>query len=137
PTLIRYLVNTAGMGANLLLNIGPQPNGELPATALRRLREMGEWMDQYGETIYTTEGSDFPAQTWGTSTRKGDRLFVHIMTPESKYIFVPTAAKVKGAKEFATGRKVKFSNLSDGVMLELDALPDSTDYIVELDAPIK
>ncbi len=29
-TLIHYLVKTAGLGANLLLNIGPQPNGELP-----------------------------------------------------------------------------------------------------------
>ena len=137
PTLIRYLVGTAGMGANLLLNIGPQPNGELPETALERLKEMGEWMERYGETIYATEGSDFPAQTWGTSTRKGDRLFAHIMTPESRHIFVPTTAKVKGAKEFGTDRKVKFSKVADGVILELDALPEGPDHIVELDAPLR
>ncbi len=132
PTLIRYLVNTAGMGANLLLNIGPQPNGELPAAALSRLKEMGEWMQVYGETIYATEGSEFPAQSWGTSTRKGDRLFVHILTPESKHIFVPTAANVKGAKEFASGKKVKYTKVSDGVMLELDQMPEEIDYVVEL-----
>ncbi|MDE5812939.1 MAG: alpha-L-fucosidase, partial [Muribaculaceae bacterium] len=136
PSLIRYLVNTAGMGANLLLNIGPQPNGELPAAALQRLKEMGEWMNHYGETIYATEGSDFPKQTWGTSTRKGDRLFVHIMTPESKHIFVPTTGRVKGAKEFGTNKKVKYSKATDGIMLELDEIPDDIDYIVELDAPV-
>ena len=40
-TLIQYLVKAAGMGANLLLNIGPQPSGELPATALSRLKRDG------------------------------------------------------------------------------------------------
>ena len=40
--LIRYLVSTSGKGANLLLNIGPQPNGELPAIAIQRMKEMGE-----------------------------------------------------------------------------------------------
>ncbi|MDE6693371.1 MAG: alpha-L-fucosidase, partial [Muribaculaceae bacterium] len=137
PTLIRYLVNTAGMGANLLLNIGPQPNGELPATALERLKGIGEWMRENGETIYATEAGDFPAQSWGTSTRKGDRLFVHVMTPESRHIFVPTLANVKGAKEFGNGRKVKFTKIDDGVMLDLDDVPSGIDYIVELDAPIR
>ena len=53
-TLIHYLVKAAGKNANLLMNIGPQPDGELPAVAVQRLAEMGEWMKQYGETIYGT-----------------------------------------------------------------------------------
>ena len=78
PTLIRFLVKAAGMGANLLLNVGPQPNGELPEVALSRLKDMGEWLRENGETIYNTEAGDFPAQDWGTSTRKGERLFEHV-----------------------------------------------------------
>jgi alpha-L-fucosidase len=89
PTLIRYLVGTAGMGANLLLNIGPQPDGQLPAAALERLKDIGCWMRKYGETIYGTEGSPFAAQSWGTATRKGNRLFVHVMTADKPDIFVP------------------------------------------------
>lgn len=53
--LIRLLVRTAAKGANLLLNVGPQPNGELPATALARMKEMGEWLEQNGQAIYRTE----------------------------------------------------------------------------------
>ena len=37
--LIHYLVKAAGKNANLLMNIGPQPNGELPATAVDRLKK--------------------------------------------------------------------------------------------------
>ena len=39
PELIAYLVKAAGMGANLLLNIGPQPDGNLPEAALERLKD--------------------------------------------------------------------------------------------------
>ena len=69
-TLIQYLVSAAGKGANLLMNVGPQPNGEIPAVALQRLKEMGEWTRKYGETIYGTTAGDIPVQEWGVTTRK-------------------------------------------------------------------
>lgn len=131
-TLIRYLVKAAGMGANLLLNVGPQPNGELPATALARMKEMGEWLRANGETIYGTQAGPFPAQTWGTSTRKDDRLFVHVMTPETTAILLPMDLKVKSAREYASGKPVKFSRHNGHVMLELGEMPDAIDHIIEL-----
>ena len=47
------------------MNIGPQPNGELPATAVEHLKQVGKWMNQYGETIYGTRGGDVVPHTWG------------------------------------------------------------------------
>lgn len=133
-TLIRYLVGTAGMGANLLLNVGPQPSGELPATAVSRLKEMGDWMKQYGETVYGTRGSEFPAQEWGTTTRKGDKIYVHLMTPKEKEIHIPTKSNVKSAVAFADGKKINFTKdkKRGGVVLHLDELPTDTDYVVTL-----
>ena len=132
PTLVRYLVLTAGKGANLLLNVGPQPNGEIPAAALQRLREMGEWMKLYGETIYSTQGSEFEAD-WGTSTRLPGRTFVHILTPESTDIFVPSAKKIKEAFVYGDrSKKIKFTRGKDGVTLHLDNIPTEIDYIIEL-----
>ena len=132
PTLIRYLVKTAGLGANLLLNIGPQPDGELPAMALERLRDMGKWLRENGETIYGTEGAPFAAQSWGTATRKGDRLFIHVLNAEGTDIHIPAALKVKAAKEFASGSKVKFSSDKNGVTLHLAQKPEAIDHIIEL-----
>lgn len=137
-TLIHYLVNTAGMGANLLLNIGPQPSGELPEVAVSRLKEMGQWMKKYGETIYRTTGSDFPAQSWGTTTRRGDTLFVHILTPDSADIELPLTCKVKSAKEFETGKKVRYTkHKNGGVTLHLDSIPTGIDHIVQLETSAK
>ena len=132
--LVHLLVGTAGMGANLLLNIGPQPNGELPATARERLRELGEWTRTYGETFYATEASDFPAQKWGTSTRKGNKLYIHILDTQSADIEVPVGCKVRKATDFITGQKVRFSKKNDGgIVLHLDAVPTEYDHVVELE----
>lgn len=133
PTLIHYLVKAAGMGANLLLNIGPQPNGELPATALNRLKEIGEWMNTYGETFYATTAGDFPAQEWGTSTRKGKKLYIHILTPTSTEIALPLDCKVKKAVKFLDRKPVKFTRTKEGVTLHLDAIPTDIDHVIELE----
>ncbi|MDE6632491.1 MAG: alpha-L-fucosidase, partial [Muribaculaceae bacterium] len=59
-------------------------------------------------------------------------LLLHILDTESSHIFVPTKAKVKRAKEYATGKTVNYEKMADGVMLHLDKIPDEIDYIVEL-----
>lgn len=132
--LIRYIVKASGMGANLLLNIGPQPNGELPATALDRLKGIGKWMKQYGETIYGTEAGDFPAQAWGTSTRKGDKLYLHILSAENTDIVIPAGRKVKKALAFDDRKPLRFTRdkKSGTTTLHLPEVPQSVDYIVEL-----
>ena len=133
PTLIRLLAGAAGKGANLLLNVGPQPNGEIPAAALDRFKGLGEWLGKYGETIYGTKAGDFPAQSWGTSTRRGDKLYVHILSAEAPVIYVPTDRKVVSAVAFDDRKPVKFvRHQNGGVSLNLDSIPDTADYIVEL-----
>lgn len=130
-TLIRYLVKAAGMGANLLLNVGPQPNGELPAAALQRMKEMGKWLKENGETIYGTEAGPFPAQSWGTTTRKGNRLFVHVMTAETSSILLPTDMKIKDAFEYGSNKSVEFTHADGHILLNMKKIPVETDYIIE------
>ncbi len=131
-TLIRYLVRAAGKNANLLLNIGPQPNGELPITAVERLKEVGKWMETYGETIYGTRGGDVAPHEWGVSTRKGNRLFIHILECQDKELFLPLSAKVAQAKQFADGTPLTFRQDKEGVLLQLAKVPDEVDHVVEL-----
>ncbi len=130
-TLIRYLVRAAGMGANLLLNVGPQPNGELPATALSRMKEMGQWLRENGETIYATEAGPFPEQSWGTATRKGNKIFLHVLSPDTNAILLPGGVKIKSAKEFLSGRKLKTSQAEGHTVISLGDFHDTIDYIIE------
>ena len=131
-TLIQYLVRAAGKNANLLLNMGPQPNGELPAAGVERLKQMGEWLSVYGETIYGTRNGEVAPHDWGVSTRKGDKLYIHILDLEDRGLFVPVKSKVRSAVKFIDKRAVKFRQTAEGLFLELDEVPADIDYVVEL-----
>ena len=131
-TLIRYLVSAAGKGANLLLNVGPQPNGELPAVAVERLKQMGEWMAMYGDTIYGTEAGDVKPQEWGCTTRKGNRLFVHIFELDEEALYLPLTCKVTKAKNYITGEEIPFKREEWGIILNVGKVENCTDFIVEL-----
>src|SRR5260370_37365223 len=62
--LLRLLIQTRAKGGNLLLNVGPKPNGELPIEQGERLRELAAWLlvncdGSYGlHSSAITEGSD-------------------------------------------------------------------------------
>ena len=129
--LIRLLGRTSGKGANLLLNIGPQPNGELPATALERLKDMGEWLRANGESIYGTTAGDLEEQPWGVTTRNGNALYLHILDLDSHTLELPLSCKVKSACVL-NGQAVKFRQTKTGIALTfVDKLFCSV-YIVKL-----
>ena len=131
--IIHLLVGAAGRNANLLLNIGPEPNGELPAEAVSRLKAVGEWMGQYGETIYGTRGGEVEPHPWGVTTRKDNRLFVHILDLQDSGLFIPLKNnKVKRACEFVSRKAVKLTRVDGGIVLQLGQKPSDIDYVVEL-----
>jgi len=79
PDLIGYLVRAAGNGANLLLNVGPRPDGTIQPEAVERLRAIGRWLRTYGPSIYGTRRGPVPAQKWGATTQRGQTVFVHVL----------------------------------------------------------
>lgn len=105
--LIELIVRAAAKGSNLLLNIGPQPNGELPATALNRLKEIGKWMRCYSETIYDTNayGADC---SWGVCTAKGKQIFAHVLNSEAQSIELSVAKKPSRIEDFITHNPLPF-----------------------------
>ncbi|MCM1292786.1 MAG: alpha-L-fucosidase [Bacteroides sp.] len=132
--IIRTLVRTAGKGANLLLNVGPQPDGRLPKAALDRLAALGRWMDRYAVTIRPTSAADFGEQPWGVATVKDNRMYLHILDPEVTQISIPVShKKIKSAVDFAGRNPLKFKADGSQTILTIDrTTPQTPDYVVEL-----
>ena len=127
------VVRAAGRNGNLLLNIGPQPDGKLPATAVERLREMGEWLARYGESIYGTRGGDIPPHGWGVTTRKGDKLYVHVLDLQDDALYLPLGQRIASARCLNNGEQVSYTTLKErGIVLDLRNVPQDTDRIIEL-----
>ncbi|MEX6688972.1 alpha-L-fucosidase [Danxiaibacter flavus] len=81
--LIDYLVRASGYGANLLLNIGPMPNGDIQPEFKERLAYMGKWLQTYGQTIYNTKGGYLRPQAWGAVTQSTNKMYVHVLKKDA------------------------------------------------------
>ena len=81
-TLVHNLVDIVSKGGNYLLNVGPTARGTIPEPSQELLREVGEWMNANGQSIYGAQAGPFPPQAWGRCTlgsRDGRPLYyLHI-----------------------------------------------------------
>jgi alpha-L-fucosidase len=133
--LVQLLVKAAGYDANLLLNVGPRPDGTIQPEFVERLREVGEWVAKNGETVYGTRGGPFPPRPWGVSTRKGSRVFLHVLDWSDPVLALPrSSVRVRSASYLKNGRAVTFTEQKDALLLRLDpAAADPIDTIVVLE----
>ena len=132
--LVRLIVRAASKGSNLLLNVGPQPDGSLPALALDRLEGIGKWMRQYGDSVYGTDATGIPEQSWGVTTRKGNVIYLHLIEPLEGVaaISLPVDGKVKEVRKMKDGSSMKHK-VSDGrLSVKLDGTPDDMDLVLEV-----
>ena len=128
------LVRAAGNNSNLLLNLGPMPNGEIQEEFVTRLHAVGEWMARNGNSIYGTRGGPTAPADWGVTTQKSDEVFVHVLRWKSRLLALPAIEKkIADARLFPDGPAVAFTQNDDGVVLTLPkARKDEVDRIVVL-----
>ena len=130
--LIQLLVRTSGKGANLLLNVGPQPDGTLPEAALTRLAEMGKWLDRYGESIYATVAGDYREGDNLITTRNGNVLYVHILNTDIEQVKMPVAQKVKSVEVLGEGTRIDYKYRKGELTFAVDVPSDCIDYVVKV-----
>jgi len=107
--LVQYLVRSAGYNANFLLNVGPMPTGKIQPEFVTRLKEIGQWLEKNGESIYGTRGGPITPRPWGVTTRKGNKVYLHILNWPDPVLAMPKMPqKVKSAKFLKDGTKVEF-----------------------------
>jgi alpha-L-fucosidase len=130
--LIRYLVKAAGLNANFLLNVGPQPNGKLQPEQVERLREMGAWLKVNGESVYGTRGGPISPRPWGVTTRKDKTVYVHVFDWADPQLVIPSPGAVKSARALRGGAPVKLQETAGGLLIDLPAR-DPHDTVIALE----
>lgn len=131
--LMHRLINAAGNGGNLLLNVGPDQQGVISKHMVDRLKIMGDWLKKNGEAIYGTKPGPYPYQiSWGTITQRAEgdntNLYLNVLEwPETgKFTLFGLNNKVLNASLLATGEELGFSSIFDA---------SSGQNIITLDIP--
>jgi len=133
---LHSLIRSAGGDGNLLFNVGPKPDGTIEPLQVERLKEMGQWLDKYGYTIYGTRGGPFKPSDWGVSTRKGNKIYLHILkwSGNSPKITIPDiGVKIKSVM-ISGGGKAKEREVNGAFLIEFDGkLIQPVNTIVEIE----
>jgi alpha-L-fucosidase len=137
---LRYLIACATGGGNLLLDVGPDELGEIPANQADRFLQIGQWLKKYGDTIYGTRGGPIRNDVdWGGVTHRGSKIYVHVLNwPSSGSLHLPLLAKLGGdvvsSRLLTADADIKVTRSGDDMNITLDpkVTVNQVDTIVEL-----
>jgi alpha-L-fucosidase len=129
---IRLLVAAVGRDGNLLLNVGPRPDGQIEPDQVARLAEIGDWLRKYGQSIYGTRGGPYMPGDFGVSTFHDNVVYLHILRPPDGALMLPALpVKVVDCK-CLTGGGARFKQSDGGLEITLASNPAVVDTIVAL-----
>ncbi|HTR42798.1 MAG TPA: alpha-L-fucosidase [Pseudomonadales bacterium] len=135
-TVIRILAQCAGGDGNLLLDVGPMPDGCIEPRQVAVLQQVGAWLDKNGESIYGTRGGPWKPTTAIASTRNDNFIYVHVLHAAADTVELPAIAPKVESASLLNGVNVAFTNQAGLLVFtiphgQLDA--DDTVIKLELD----
>ena len=118
--VIRILATCAGGDGNLLLNVGPRPDGSIEPDQVAVLKSVGAWLRRNGESIYGTRGGPYKPDFSLACTRKGNSIYLHLFNPPAWLALPALPKKIKSAATLA-GEKIAVSQTAEAVSLQIPA----------------
>jgi alpha-L-fucosidase len=123
--VVSMLQQVASGGGNLLLNIGPEPDGSVPAEAVARLAPVGRWLARYGEAVYGKVDATQGRFDWcplGSWTRKGNSAYFWCSRwPGRELVLGGFRTRLRKAVLLANHKPLRFRQ--EGERLVLQGLP--------------
>lgn len=135
---LQTLIKCAGGDGNLLFNVGPMPDGRIEPRQVERLKEMGDWLREYGESIYGTRGGPFRRGAWGTATCKASTVYLHLLDPKLDPVVLPPVDRKIVASRVLTGGTASVKQTDEGIAIRVPAADRKeidTIVVLTLDQP--
>ena len=133
--LIQYLIKAAGYGSNLLLNVGPMPNGKIQDEHLQSLKKIGKWVEKNGNTIYKTKRGPIEPTDEIASTQNGNTIYIHMLNDKKLNVLIDGfKMKFKKITYLNSNKKVSHQRTKNGILIYLDKKEiDPIDTIIKVD----
>jgi len=133
--LIHYLIKAAGYGSNMLLNVGPMPNGKIQPKHQTSLKNIGKWLALNAESIYGTQRGPIAPTDDFVSTQKGKTVYLHILNPKLNIIHMGLVpVKIKNIRSLNSQYSIPFRNDKFGLVIDVSRLTkDDIDTVIQID----
>ena len=144
--ILSMLHKVTANGGNLLLNIGPAPDGSVPADAVEPLTKVGKWLENHGEAVY---GKHTRVTDWGrvanavsssTASADGKTFYVwNWVWPNDGEMAFGSATAPRRITLMDNGQEVEFEHRGSRILLKNlpkkspDALNNVAVFTVEFD----
>jgi alpha-L-fucosidase len=134
-TCLKYLIGCAVGDGNLLLDIGPDSTGVIPEEQAVVLRQMGAWLQKYGESIYGTRGGPYLPGAWGGATYNGRQVYLHVSKWHGEQIALPPMKSkiISSVCLTATNALLKVEQTDKGTVVTLpEEFQDPVDTVIRI-----
>jgi alpha-L-fucosidase len=133
-TLIRGLVEVASRGGNFLLNVGPQPDGQIQPEFQERLKAIGAWLTLNGDSIYGTTYGPVQNVEGLRSTASDKQLFIHVFDWKPPVCTLKGVdARIISARLLANGMALKFRQTEGQIDIDIpESAPDADVSVIAL-----
>jgi alpha-L-fucosidase len=132
--VVHILAQCAGGDGNLLLDVGPMPDGRIEPRQVDVLKLVGKWMEKNSESVYGTRGGPWKPFRDVASTRRGSAIYVHILSGADDEIELPDIGRPIKSAALLSGSEVTTRTHDGQLTLTLPAgLRDAMDTVVKLE----
>jgi alpha-L-fucosidase len=133
--LIHYLIKAAGYGSNMLLNVGPMPNGKIQPKHQTSLKAIGKWLASNAKSIYGTQRGPIAPTDDFVSTQKGKTVYLHILNPKLNIIHMGSVpVKIKNIRSLNSQNSIPFRNDKFGLVIDVSKLTkDNIDTVIQIE----
>jgi alpha-L-fucosidase len=123
-SILQMLVNVVDRGGNVLLNVGPDPDGVIPPAHVAILTEVGKWLNENGKSIYGTRAGPFePVDSLYGSTHKDNKIYIHLISSNkgTTGIHLPKYDRKIRSCRILKGQSLRFSQDKNGIDIAIDS----------------
>jgi len=120
--IIEMITATASGNGNILVSWGPKWDGAFDPVQVDRLAEVGEWLSNYGHSIYNTNGGPWYPEEWGGSTYSGKKAFIHLRDDKTNKLVLQSIDNPIISIKSLNGEEVKFRQSTDNLTIKLEPI---------------
>lgn len=132
--LLKMLIDTVSKDGNFLMNVGPNPRGEIDTKTLTRLHDIRDWMRLHHESVIGCSHSDFIPPVDCRYTQNGNRLYLHLFSyPYGTLHLKNLAGKVDFIRLLNDGSEIFYRTFDpEEVITSTEEIIDPNDIVVSL-----